>query len=88
MTPPDEADIEAVVRALRDESEGDTHSDAVAAIAALRGRGWAKVPEGWTLAPVKPTQRMLDAGYCPAVQRRGAKSVWGEMLSAAPEPPA
>lgn len=54
MTPRDEADIEAVVRALRDESEGDTHSDAVAAIAALRERGWQRVPDGWTLVPSVP----------------------------------
>lgn len=39
--------------------------------------------EGFVVVPVIPTQAMLDAGYYPAVQRRGAKSTWQVMLSAA-----
>lgn len=37
----------------------------------------------WKLVPVEPTQAMLDAAWNPA---RGAKSMWHDMLSAAPEP--
>ncbi|WP_241301086.1 hypothetical protein [Burkholderia cenocepacia] len=46
---------------------------------------------GYVLVPVEPTQAMLDRGYWPCTQGRGAKSVWGEMLRAipaAPQPPA
>ncbi|WP_338340153.1 hypothetical protein [Burkholderia vietnamiensis] len=45
----------------------------------------------YVLVPVEPTQAMLDRGYWPCTQGRGAKSVWGEMLRAipaAPQPPA
>lgn len=31
----------------------------------------------------EPTQAMIDAGYYPAVQNRGAKSVWPVMIDAA-----
>ncbi|MDF0506531.1 hypothetical protein POK33_37900 [Burkholderia cenocepacia] len=41
---------------------------------------------GYVLVPVEPTQAMLDRGYWPCVQGRGAKSVWGEMLRAIPAP--
>ncbi|MGX9392519.1 hypothetical protein ACWX0O_16520 [Nitrobacteraceae bacterium UC4449_H16] len=38
---------------------------------------------GWVMVPVEATQAMIDAGYYPAVQKRGAKSVWQCMLAAA-----
>lgn len=44
----------------------------------------AQEADGWKMVPISPTQDMLDAGYYPAVQRRGAKSVWAEMLAASP----
>jgi hypothetical protein len=42
----------------------------------------------WVMVPREPTQAMIDAGYYPCVQHRGAKSVWGEMIAAAPAPSA
>lgn len=39
---------------------------------------------GWKIVGPEPSQKMLDAGYYPAVQRRGAKSVYSEMLAASP----
>ncbi|WP_264858167.1 hypothetical protein [Burkholderia cenocepacia] len=49
----------------------------------------AAVPRkaGYVLVPVEPTQAMLDRGYWPCTQGRGAKSVWGEMLRAIPAAP-
>lgn len=45
------------------------------------------LPADWVAVPREPTQAMLDAGYYPAVQNRGCKSVWGTMLAALPPPP-
>lgn len=45
-------------------------------------------PPGWKLVPVEPTQAMLDRGYWPCTQGRGAKSVWAEMLRAVSAPQA
>lgn len=45
------------------------------------------IPAGYVLVPVEPTQAMLDRGYWPCTQGRGAKSVWGEMLRAIPAAP-
>ena len=42
----------------------------------------AGIRDGYVLVPIVPTQEMLDAGYWPCVQRRGAKSVWAAMIAA------
>ena len=55
------------IRRLADECQPDYEAMARAAIEAMQ----------------HPTQSMLDSGFYPAVQRRGAKSVWQEMILAA-----
>lgn len=42
------------------------------------------IPEGWKLVPVEPTEAMLDKVDEPCAV---ISNWWGEMLSAAPEPP-
>jgi len=38
----------------------------------------------YRVVPADAAQNMLDAGYWPCTQNRGAKSVWREMVDAAP----
>jgi hypothetical protein len=47
----------------------------------------APVQEGWKLVPVKPTERMVEAGL-KAFEKRATsptRAAWKAMLSAAPE---
>ena len=41
--------------------------------------------QGFVEVPVEPTPEMIEAGFYPATQKRGAKSVWGCMLAARPQ---
>jgi len=41
------------------------------------------VPPGWKLAPIEPTQKMLDATYA----GQHCSEIWHDMLNAAPQPP-
>lgn len=57
-----------------------------------------KIPDGWRLVPVEPTEEMLEAMRTQARVRleqetitasvENGRAVWGAMLDAAPEPPA
>lgn len=45
----------------------------------------AREAQGFVEVPVEPTREMIEAGFYPATQKRGAKSVWGCMLAARPQ---
>jgi hypothetical protein len=56
-----------------------------------------KVPDGWKLVPVTPTDEMLEAAeneliefgfHAECVGELGKDDVWAAMLEAAPQPPA
>lgn len=42
-----------------------------------------KVPDGWKLVPMEPTNDMLNAGYF--TNNEANKSIYSSMLDAAPE---
>lgn len=48
-----------------------------------------RVPEGWKLVPVKPTEKMVEVGYaainCKATSP--TRLAWNAMITAAPTPP-
>ncbi len=62
----------------------EARQEATAAITAYLAQ---REKEGFVEVPREATQVMLDAGYYPATQRRGAKSVWQCMLAAAQNEP-
>lgn len=48
-----------------------------------------RVPEGWQLVPVEPTQAMIRAGWkvgLMGMDREGPQAVYRAMLDAAPSP--
>lgn len=73
-----------------DEAEAQALADAEAALDQLRAElEKVRVPEGWKLVPVKPTEKMVEVGYaainCKATSP--TRLAWNAMITAAPTPP-
>jgi hypothetical protein len=73
--------VEAMARAIREDSEGGARSDAEAALTALETLGLAVVPR-------EPTPEMHDAGCDKMIDPIGLYDAYRAMLAAAPLPAA